>query len=116
MTQMIFLKLLRSAGAGGGIPIRRGTGASRSSLKESGTSGSSTCGHTRGLIKYFKASLNNLYTVEVSNARLQLTTTIDFSSSTATQSQKKSSNLSKENMGELSQTHSVPWKSSEKLK
>ena len=38
--------------------------------------------------------------------RLQLTTTIDFSNNTATQSQKKSSNLRSENKGEHSQTPS----------
>ena len=60
-----------------------------------------------GRIMFLSASLDKNYTTEVSKAKLQLTTTIDFSSRTAFQSQKKSSNLRRENKGVHSQMLSV---------
>ena len=56
-------------------------------------------------------SLYKYYTTDVIRARLQLTTTIDFSNKTATQSQKKSSNLRSENIGEHNQILSNKYRS-----
>ena len=116
MTHTIFLKLFLKGGAGAGIPTNRGTGASKSSRSESGTIGKSTWGQIKGLIKFLSPSLNIPYTTEVMMAKLQLTTTMDFSSNMAFQSQKKSSNLSKENKGLQSQTLSTQWTSAGKLR
>ena len=74
-----------------------------SSLSESGTIGNKTFCQMRGLIMFLSASLHKNYTTDVSKAKLQLTTTIDFSSKTAFQSQKKSSNVSREKIGVQSQ-------------
>ena len=114
MSHTIFVKLFRSAGAGAGMPINKGTGASNNSLRESGTIGSNTCGQISGLISSLSASLNIPYTIDVISARLQLTTTIDFSSRIATQIQKKSSNRSSENIGVQSHTFSIICRSAGK--